>query len=286
MGLVERHFSRFVFNPTSRPWRESTVVLLAVGLALGGGAGCSGQSTRGTPGKVPGPVITSDEKPEVKEKAKENEQAKEKATSDVGPGVVISTSNADGRALARLSLMPAIAPGDMLHLVAEGRVIATALVTSVERDGMIVAVTGLTDRKRLVVIGDRAELVPLEALAPAEPQAPTATAAPPSTIEPPVVAQVEHKAEPKAELKAEAPADSKVEPEGEIKAEPAPVKVVAATPPTIDPGLPPETRARLIAERAYFSLASRVLRVPATSPEIKALQERLRQELTELELLP
>ncbi len=282
MGLVERRFSRFVFNPTSLPWRESTVVLLAVGLAMGGGAGCSGQPSRSTPGKVPVPVVRADEKSPEIEKAKENEQAKVKSTSEIAPGVVISTSTADGRALARLSLMPASAPGDMLHLVAEGRVIATALVTSVERDAMIVAVTGLTDRKRLVMVGDRAELVPLEAIAPAEAQAPAATDAPTATTEAPAAAHVEPHAEPKAAP----PADPKTEPVGPIKAEPAPVKVVANPPPTIDPSLPPETRARLIAERAYFSLASRVLRVPATSPEIKALQERLRQELTELELLP
>ena len=278
MGLITDFDSRTLLHRTSRMWGESTAILLAVGLT----AGCA---TRPPPPQAEPPT------------ALQTVNASENATSATGvavkaelaPGEVSSTSSADNHTHLRLAPLPDLQEGDLIHVLAHERVIATALITAVDATSATALVTGLTDRSRTVALGDVAirlmpeEVLPAASIMPAAAPASVATvtqASPATTpIEPPMVVEPPAPAAaPPAPAVAEHPKTATTP----VEATPA-LALTAEAPPT---GLTPEVRARLTAERGYFDLATRVLRLPAAGPELTELQARLRNELASLELLP
>lgn len=260
MGLVSDISHRILLHGTSRMWGESTAFLLAVSLT----AGCGGRPAALPTDPVPPPHA---EKTTV-----------EAPLAGLLPGEVSSTSSADGHTHLQLIPLPELQEGDVIHLLADERVVATALITAVDATNATALVTGLTDRTRAVAVGDIAARLLPEDVAPASAAAPVLGAEATTvrvTVPPPVIT--------------ETVAASSEHPPAVVEA----VGVVAPQAmhspdlsPDPKPELAPDVRARLTAERAYFDLATRVLRLPTAGPELIELQNRLRTELAELELLP
>lgn len=256
MGIALHQNRRRLSNHTSFPWRESTGILLALGLC----SGCSDASR---------PPAAHDEPPAIPEQVVKPEP------TGMPPGAVTATGAANGQTTIQVALFPGITIGDVLHLRTGERIVATALVTEVRTDSIQAIVTGLTDRMRPVSTGDLAERVPPEALIAPLVATPTAVVVPP----PPAPAEPD-------------PFELFVEEVMAMPDEaPATPETTAATnlhpeAPATDPLLTPDTRARLSAERAYFLLSSRVLRLPPASPELAELQEKVREELANLEFIP
>ncbi len=232
------------------------------------------------------------------------------ATATPAADRVRSVAEADGSVQLVLPARPDLHPGDGLHIRDGERLIATALVTAADDQRTMARVVALTDQRRPVRPDDRFGPVPsdvapapeptaVEAPHPTEP-APTAAVTPagPSPAAEAVVATAA------AEHPMEEPAPDPHAPKGTDHPEPAAaeaapsaapngepphpegaVAVVAAAavavaePIAPAPALQPEVRARLEAERAYWELAARVLRLPAGGPELIALQQRLRTEI-------
>lgn len=269
MGLVRDFGSRIMLHGTSRMWGESTAFLLVVGLA----AGCT---SRPAPPPLEPTAASETEKTTV---------ATLQATPEWLPGEVSSTSNADGHTHLRIALLPELQEGDVIHLIADERVVATALIMGMDATYATALVTGLTDRTRLVAVGDIAtRLIPEEVL-PATFTAPSPAAEMTSAVVAPGIiesapAPSEH---PPAEIAAVGAPVSQASPPHAVQ---TPALTPAPPSPVTGEGLTPEVRARLNAERAYFDLATRVLRLPAAGPELTELQNRLRSELAELEMLP
>lgn len=269
MGLISDLSSRILSHDTSLMWGKSTAFLLAVGLS----AGCASRPV--APPAEP-TAAAPVEKPAV--------TTPPPAPMGFMPGEVSSTSSADGRTHLQLALLPELQEGDLIHILADERVVATALITAIDATSATALVTGLTDRTREVVVGDRAaRLVPEDVL-------PAITAAPSPAAETASVA-VATISVATTTVKESAPAlpehpPTGVEAGGAIGPHGTPLGAPQETVLQAAPTLAPEVRARLTAERAYFDLATRVLRLPAAGPELTELQERLRIELAALELLP
>ena len=280
MGLINVFDRRTLLHRTSRMWGESTAILLAVGLT----AGCA---TR--PPQSPAEPPTAPQAVKTPEKSTSAVGLEVKA--ELTPGEISSTSSADNHTHLRLAPLPDLQEGDLVHVLAHERVIATAMITAVDATSATALVTGLTDRSRPVKLGDVAiRLMPEEVL----PTAPVASTAqpPPETapVAPPVVVDqvAPSAASSSATSETPAPAEHPKTVVTAVEATPALAFTAAAPPTAVAPpaGLAPEVRARLTAERAYFDLATRVLRLPAAGPELTDLQARLRNELASLELLP
>lgn len=273
MGLDISDDRRNTLQRASLLWGESTALLLLVGLT----AGCTNASRQPLP-----PAAASEA------------AAKPKPTLSPLEGEVTATESAEGHTYLQLTSVPGLLEGDVIRVMAEGRVVATALITKADAHRASALVTGLSDRTRPVATGDRAtRLLPAELLpTPDSPaavrataetaamratgqvaaettasgHAPPAQAPEPEAVAPPVVAQ---------------PAEKSIQP---VRI--GPKREADAVGISETPVLNPEMRARLTAERAYFDLATRILRLPAAGPELEELQERLRGELAEVELLP
>jgi hypothetical protein len=328
MGLDTADDRRNTLQRTSRMWGESTALLLVVGLS----AGCTFRP------ETPNPTATA---PAAKVDEAKVDQAKvdqKKASPTLTPlvGEVTATESADGRTYLQLNPLPDVQAGDIIRIKATERIIATALITTISPTSLSALVTGLSDRTRPVLTGDRAtQLLPVELLPP--PGASEAHAAetqhaaahqPPAEVHAEHVAAVEPAPTATAHVAADTSdnhleghaADSHVSGTNPIHVETAsitgPVTAIssqaglvpgaprdaASVPALVAPitetraatgaaaesvsPLNPEMRARLNAERAYFDLASRILRLPAADPELLELQERLRAELAEVELAP
>jgi hypothetical protein len=231
---------------------------------------------------------------------------------------ITALSEAEGKTLLTLPPRPDLRPGDILQVREGERLIATALVTTSNPTQTQATVVALSDRRRPVSLADRFRPTPSDpppfpdvppAPAPvdeaqiAREQAATrlalAAALAPPTPEPAVVVakpsaeerEVRVLAAPAAAVtpvpltvtSTPAPAPSESAPVAPaapaVEAEKSPVASTASAP-------DPEIHARLEAERAYYELAARVLRLPAAGAELTALQARLRQELSRLEQQP
>lgn len=282
MGLITDFDSRNLLHRTSRMWGESTAIFLAVGLT----AGCAS--------RLPPPQAEPPTAPKAVNAPEKTSSASGVALkTELAPGEISLTSSADNHTHLRLAPLPDLQEGDLIHVLAHERVIATALVTAIDTTSATALVTGLTDRSRPVALGDVAiRLIPKEVLstAPAV-SAPSAAPSPPETapVAPPVVDPAAPMAAPASPPPATpAAAEHPKTVITVVEATPA-LPLTAEAPPTAEAptaGLTPEVRARLTAERAYFDLATRVLRLPAAGPELTELQARLRNELASLELLP
>lgn len=229
------------------------------------------------------------------------------ATSAPGPAAtdrVRSVAEADGAVQLVLPVRTDLHPGDGLHIRDGERLVATALVTAADDQRTVARVIALTDQRRPVWPDDRFGLVPAD-VAPAPAPAPTAAEAhagpePAPPVDPvpvaaPAAAGSGHPTEapvagPHPQEAAGHPEPATAEtmhteailgesthPEPPATAVAAPA--VAAADGPANPALQPEVRARLEAERAYWELAARVLRLPAGAPELVALQQRLRTEI-------
>ena len=315
MGLNISDDCRNTLQRTSLLWGESTALLLLVGLT----AGCTSRE--------PLPPAAA---------ASETAAAPAKPVPTLSPlvGEITATESAEGHTHLQLTPVPELQEGDVIRVMAEGRVVATALVTKVDASSASALVTGLSDRTRPVATGDRAtrlapaELLPtpgspvaavaavsaaahatVPAIAPTAETAPepatahtaaetTAGEHPAPTHEPAAAHPVDahpmdaHAADAHAtdaHPTAASPAEKIMTPAAAAVAGAGAVAAAAVSvgeTPAAAPALDPEMRARLTAERAYFDLATRILRLPAAGPELHDLQERLRDELAEVELLP
>ena len=279
MGLITDFDSHTLLHRTSRMWGESTAILLAMGLT----AGCASRPLlpQGEPATAPQAVTAKENGTSATDVA---------VNTELSPGEISSTSSANNHTHLRLASLPELQEGDLIHVLSHERVIATAMITAADTTSATALVTGLTDRARPVALGDVAvRLMAEEVLAAASP----ASAAPSPTETAPVAPPIVDLAEPTAApgLLAPAPPAPAEHPKTvvtAVEATPA-VALSAEAPPTAEASsaeLTPEVRARLTAERAYFDLATRVLRLPAAGPELTELQTRLRNELASLELLP
>lgn len=275
MGPIHRR------NPssstTAMSWKSTLWKSTCLALLL---AGCQG------PRPVDAPVDTPSPTPEAVP-----------AATPPATDRVQSVAEADGAVQVILPPRPDLHPGDALHIRDGERLIATALVTGSDAQLTRARVIALTDQRRPVRPEDRFDLVPPDPTpAPAFVEAPQPTETAP-TAEPAVAAvtavtttTVEHlpaepaSGSPPPEVHAEHPHAEAMHTDP-VHADPAviagtaaAVAVTAAEP--APPALQPEVRARLEAERAYWELAARVLRLPAGGPELAALQQRLRSEIT------
>ena len=342
MGLDTADDRRNTLQRTSLMWGESTVLLLVVGLS----AGCTFRPEAPAPtatapaAKVDEAKVDQAKVDQAKVDQAKVDQAKAPPTLNPLVGEVTATESADGHTHLQLTPLPDVQAGDIIRIKAAERIIATALVTTVSTTSLSALVTGLSDRTRPVLTGDRAtQLLPAELLPP--PGASEAHASETqhaAAHQPAVEAHAEH-VEPAPTAPAHAAAhasdnhpaehaadshatdtlavNSHVSGKNSIHVEaaavtgpvaaissraglvpgapreaassPAPVAAIAVTGEAAAESVPPlnpEMRARLNAERAYFDLASRILRLPAANPELLELQERVRAELAEVELAP
>jgi hypothetical protein len=193
---------------------------------------------------------------------------------------VRSVAEADGAVQLILPVRPDLHPGDSLHIRDGERLVAIALVTAADDQRTVARVVG-------PVPADvpPAPAAAVEAPHPMEP-APAAEPAAVADRPPEVPAESAHGPEAAAHPEPAAEEAPHMEAPAVEPAPPETIAVAAATPavaaaaePT-PPALQPEVRARLEAERAYWELAARVLRLPAGGPELTALQQRLRSEIT------
>jgi hypothetical protein len=197
------------------------------------------------------------------------------------PAEVLSVADADGKTRLTLPPHPEFNPGDVLHIKAAERLIATALVTEVTADHTAALVVALTDRRRPVQVHDAfvvpppdAEPPPPDPVVAAREQAAArlALVAAMNAPLPTPPATVESAPAPEPQATSVAAAESV---HSDAVSHGAAATGAAATP-TVDTDQ--EIRARLEAERAYWDLAARVLRLPPAGPDLATLQERLRQE--------
>jgi len=208
------------------------------------------------------------------------------------PGEITSTGSAEGHTHLHFALLPDAQEGDLIHILANERVVATALITGIDAMSATALVTGLTDRTRSVAVGDVAVLLAPEEVLPAN-----VAPATPATVAPVAVAEVaplpsEHSPSKAASVSVVAATEASITSAPTTAAIAASIpastsaQITAPVPAPLIESLTPEVRARLTAERAYFELATRVLRLPDAGPELTELQTRLRSELAALELLP
>ena len=200
---------------------------------------------------------------------------------------IASVAEAEGRTLVTLPPRADLQPGDTLHVLTGDRVIASAVVVESGPEGVRASVVALSDVRRPVHPGDRVGTIPADqpssvtsVAAPATPTSSVATA----DSAPASAAAHDPHSEPKPVAKATgSTAESTTKPESGPDAHGAPANAeTASAHPRAVSDLTPEIRARLEAERAYWELSARILRLPSGGPELTALQQRLRAELAEL----
>ena len=269
---------------TTSAWWKSTWLALAL-------VGCQDPRPPEPPPAAPAPVAA----PTV-------------ATAASSPTAVSAVTEVDGR--TQLTLIPGrkLQVGNALHVRDGKRLVATALVTSADEAQAQALVVALSDRRRPVQVDDWIVVIGSESplsLPVAQPETPPSAAAiaPPvvaiapavaAIIDPPVTADP-HAApvQSTAVLVGAAPTVSEASTADTTATthhplvEPAPASAADhPSPATSDEVLIPEVRARLDAERAYWELAARVLRLPPTGPELGALQERLRHQIVTTGIAP
>lgn len=269
-------------NPSSKAttlsWKSTLWKSTCLALIL---AGCQDPRPTATPAEPPAPTPAA-------------------APAAVPPAIdrVQSVAEADGTVQVILPGRPDLHPGDALHIRDGERLIATALVTASDDQLTRARVIALTDQRRPVRPDDRVSLVPADPTpAPTAAETPTPAEAHPQEPALPTEAASAVAGAP-VEATAQEPAANPPPPEAATQAEHPPAEsmhadhVHAAQSPTetttavaiaaepTPPALQPEVRARLEAERAYWELAARVLRLPDGSAELTALQQRLRSEIT------
>jgi hypothetical protein len=340
MGLDTADDRRNTLQRTSLMWGESTALLLVVGLS----AGCTFRPEAPNP-TATAPAAKVDEAKVDEAKVDQAKVASIKAPPTLNPlvGEVTATESADGHTHLQLTPLPDVQAGDIIRIKAAERIIATALVTTVSPTSLSALVTGLSDRTRPVLTGDRAtQLFPAELLPPPGASEAHAAETQHAAAHQPAVEAHVAAVEPAPTAPAHAALASDNHPEEhaadshatdtlavnshvsgkhsihveaaavtgpvavkssrvglvpgaprEVASVTAPVAAMVATGAATGaaaaesvPPLNPEMRARLNAERAYFELASRILRLPAANPELLELQERVRAELAEVELAP
>ncbi len=227
---------------------------------------------------------------------------------------IAALSEAEGKTLLTLPPRPDLHPGDILQVREGERLIATALVTASDATQTQATVVALSDRRRPVTLADRFRPAPNDpppfpvvppAPAPvdeaqiAREQAATrlalAAALAPPAPEPAVVVVKPSAEEREVRILAAPAAPVTPVPLAVLTPAPAPAEPAAEHPPAeahpsaTAPGAAApdsEIHARLEAERAYYELAARILRLPTAGPELTALQTRLRAELSRLEQQP
>ena len=204
---------------------------------------------------------------------------------------IASVAEAEGRTLVTLPPRTDLQPGDTLHVLTGDRVIASAVVVESGPEGVRASVVALSDLRRPVHPGDRVGTIPLDqptAVAPITAPATTTSSAATADASSASAAAHDPHSEPTPAAKSTASAtrtttDSTPKPEHGHDSHTAPATAeTASAQPRATSDLTPEIRARLEAERAYWELSARILRLPSGGPELTALQQRLRTELAEM----
>ena len=217
------------------------------------------------------------------------------ATTPPAPQVdtdrIASVAEAEGRTLVTLPPRTDLQPGDTLHVLTGDRVIASALVIESGPEGVRASVVALSDLRRPVHPGDRVGTIPADqGTLPVPIATVAASSAPEASAASTTASDAAHDSHSVATHAATSTSSATATalgtaptPETGHDRHPAHATAETATAQQRAPtDLTPEIRARLEAERAYWELSARILRLPSGGPELTALQQRLRAELAEL----